>query len=332
MQNLKKKLLWIEILKSFAALMITNSHYKLLYPENLSALGTLGAPGNALFFFISGYVLILGEQKDFSSWYQKRIKRLWITPFIFASILAPILFNENITINKLWLGGDFWFIKCIAIYYILFYFIRKFNYITPALWFSFFFSIVYFLFILPPTPFSIYINNFHYICFFSFMIMGAYFAQQVKQSKQTKSDITNVIKWLSLAILSLILFYAIQLVGKGRIGFLYYIQIISLVPLHLFIISIYKLVNINIFEQIFAKKIIRTIILTISSLTLEIYVVGFHFIYITQFNSLFPINLLIVTFILLCCAYTLKVLSNIFLLFIENKNNNWKECFYIYKN
>ncbi len=309
--------------------MITNSHYKLLYPESLSALGTLGAPGNALFFFISGYALMLGEQNDFLSWYQKRIKRLWVTPFIFASILSPILFNEDITINKLWLGGDFWFIKCIAIYYILFYFIRKFNYIILAIWISLSFSIIYFLFILPPTPFSIYINNFHYICFFSIMMMGAHFAQK---SKREKTNTTNILGWLCIATLSLILFYSIQFIGKGKLGMLYYLQIVSLIPLHSFIISIYKLVNINILEQQLSRNFIRPIILTVSALTLEIYVVGFHFIYMTQFNNLFPVNLLIVTFILLCCAYTLKVLSNIFLLFIENKNNNWKECFYIYKN
>ena len=49
----KQRNLAIDILKVLAALMITNSHLKPLYIDPFTPLGTFGAPGNALFFFIS---------------------------------------------------------------------------------------------------------------------------------------------------------------------------------------------------------------------------------------------------------------------------------------
>lgn len=47
----------IDILKFFAALLITNSHMGLLYPESLVKLSTGGAIGDVLFFFCSGFTL-----------------------------------------------------------------------------------------------------------------------------------------------------------------------------------------------------------------------------------------------------------------------------------
>lgn len=323
MQNLKNRIIWIELLKVIAAIMITNSHYKLLYPENLSALGTFGAPGNALFFFISGYTLMLGKQNKFSLWYLKRLKRVWIVPFIYASIFAPIVYNESITLEKLWLAGDYWFIKCICIYYILYYFICKKGYIKFFMCLSFVFSVIYFLFIQDITPYSIYINDFHYICFFSFMLMGAYLSKKEIYNNNVTLNILYI-------LLSIMLFYLLQYIGKGKTDFFYYIQIISLIPLHTFILFLFRIVqNEKIIKMISSNKIIYKTIHLISALTLEIYIVGFYFIYMTQFNNLFPLNLIIVSLILLCFAYILRIVSNLFLQFITNDKIEIKECFKI---
>ena len=55
----KQKILGIELLKFLAAVLITNSHFKALYVEPYTSLGTFGAPGNALFFFISSYTFTI---------------------------------------------------------------------------------------------------------------------------------------------------------------------------------------------------------------------------------------------------------------------------------
>ena len=72
----KQRNLAIDILKVLAALMITNSHLKPLYIDPFTPLGTFGAPGNALFLFISGYGLCLGRCPDFLTWYRRRISRI----------------------------------------------------------------------------------------------------------------------------------------------------------------------------------------------------------------------------------------------------------------
>lgn len=52
----------IDILKSFAVLAITNSHMDMLYVK-YSGLATGGAIGDALFFFASGFTILLGGGK-----------------------------------------------------------------------------------------------------------------------------------------------------------------------------------------------------------------------------------------------------------------------------
>ena len=140
---MKDKILAIEFLKFIAALMITNSHFKPLYPEAISALGTFGAPGNALFFFASGYVLSLGKlNTNGINWYKKRIKRLWPTTLVWNTFFSYLIFNTSLSFAGVWLGGGAWFVHCIAIYYILYYFVRKLKLIRFSIIFSFIFSII----------------------------------------------------------------------------------------------------------------------------------------------------------------------------------------------
>lgn len=51
----------VDILKCIAAILITNSHMDMLYPK-FSFLATGGAIGDALFFFCSGFTLLLKPQ------------------------------------------------------------------------------------------------------------------------------------------------------------------------------------------------------------------------------------------------------------------------------
>jgi len=96
------KIQGIELLKFLAAIMITNSHCKPLYPDSISALGTFGAPGNALFFLVSGFTLMLGRKDIFSTWYKRRISRIWPSVLAWSALLYPLLFGiyKPITFEK----------------------------------------------------------------------------------------------------------------------------------------------------------------------------------------------------------------------------------------
>lgn len=69
---MKQRNISIDILKCFAALIITNSHMDILYPK-FGALATGGAIGDALFFFCSGFTLFLGRMGRFDNWYKRRL-------------------------------------------------------------------------------------------------------------------------------------------------------------------------------------------------------------------------------------------------------------------
>lgn len=49
----------LDFLKFVAALMITNSHFQPLYEDVSPSLATFGVHGNALFFFVSGFNVLL---------------------------------------------------------------------------------------------------------------------------------------------------------------------------------------------------------------------------------------------------------------------------------
>lgn len=85
----------LDFLKVLAAIFITNSHFIPLYKDISPSLATFGVHGNALFFFVSGFVLMMGFEKKkdlFVNWYKKRIQRLW--PSVFYGVLLPPLFGK----------------------------------------------------------------------------------------------------------------------------------------------------------------------------------------------------------------------------------------------
>lgn len=325
----EKNLIGIELLKFLAALMITNSHLKPFYVDPFTPIGTLGAPGNALFFFVSGYTLMIGRFDNFNHWYKRRIQRIFPSLLIWTSLLSPIITNSKITIESIWLANDYWFIKCIMIYYILWWIIKRY-FITKLLHIvilSIIISICIFIFALPITKHSIYINQFHYFCFFSIFILGSYIA--TKEKYRTLIHLTNFNFSFLMASLSLAIFYLIQYIGKGKTGNVYYFQIISIFPLHTFIYYTYLIAMSSKVENILQRKWIKKIVTFIGKLTLEIYIVGFTLYLIPKsINVLFPINIIIVITFVIILASSLKIVSSLFLNIIANKDFKIKELFY----
>ena len=76
----------INYLRAIATLLITNSHFDVLYPASLDFLGFGGLFGNCLFFYISGYCLSR-PREAFPQWYGRRIVRVY-TPYV---LFLPLL-------------------------------------------------------------------------------------------------------------------------------------------------------------------------------------------------------------------------------------------------
>ena len=80
----------LDFLKFVAALMITNSHFQPLYEDVSPSLDTCGVHGNALFFCVSGFLLMMGFERKkahgFLNWYKWRMRRIWPALFIWVVV------------------------------------------------------------------------------------------------------------------------------------------------------------------------------------------------------------------------------------------------------
>ena len=115
----------LDFLKFMAAVMITNSHFIPVYKDVNVGLATLGVHGNALFFYVAGFLLMKGLQKRperFDNWYKRRLQRLWPAVFLWA-VVAAMVWGDNLSWQKIVVAPGYWFLQTIAVYYLLFYWI-----------------------------------------------------------------------------------------------------------------------------------------------------------------------------------------------------------------
>ena len=126
MQN--SRLFSLDFLKFVAALMITNSHFQPLYEDVSPSLATFGVHGNALFFFVSGFLLMKGFEKKkspgFLNWYKGRMRRLWPAVFIWV-VVSALVWKQTLTIGNLLLFDGYWFLQAIAVAYVIYYFLAR---------------------------------------------------------------------------------------------------------------------------------------------------------------------------------------------------------------
>lgn len=118
------RFVWIDYLKMCAALLITNSHCQNIYP--LSYLSVGGTFGNALFFIISGYLLI-NIRTSFITWYYNRVKRLLPSTLLCLSVNVIFLLDDDIQnftdLKKVvvYYLDLYWFVWTILIYYMIYF-------------------------------------------------------------------------------------------------------------------------------------------------------------------------------------------------------------------
>ncbi len=312
----------IDLLKFIAALMITNSHFIPLYQDHNISFATLGVHGNALFFFVSGFFLTNIKTTDgkfirFDIWIRKKIIRLWPTIIVFF-VFANLLFSKEISWYDFLFAGHYWFVRCFIISFSIIYFILKYlnQYSKHILVLSIIFSSFY-IFISPKVNGSIY-HAFHYVCYFSSMMLGVNIGLY-----KDKIKTRNLLFDLTLCATSFIMYFIILSLGKGKSDNWYYIQLFAVFPLLLFLFYSYKIVSYNWCSRIANFKI-WSIVFIISSLTYEIYIVQFDIV-TDAFNKWYPLNTVIVFAIIVVIAYALRVFTNFFLLLFSSKDWNIKQ-------
>lgn len=317
---MKERNIGIDILKFFAALLITNSHMGMLYGK-YDILATGGAIGDVLFFFCSGFTLFLGRMGRFDNWYKRRINRIYPTVFAWA-ILSAFFFNLHQSMDYTIIHGGGWFVTCIMLYYVVLYFIQRFllHHLKWVFGIVALICIAWYFIMDRPADYNMYgATYFKWGHYFLFMLLGAMMGISQKQWKfNFKTDFIKLIG-------SIFVYYAILF--AGRIYTLFSeLQIISLIPLLFIVYYFYKVCSSDTLKKWYTNKYIGWSIKFIGGLCLEIYLVQ-GVLFTENMNHIFPINILIMFIIIFAVAYLLRCGSRIFSQTFKDGEYDWKAVF-----
>ena len=215
-QRAEKELVFINLLKLLAILLVINSHCSALYPYE--ALVTGGALGNGLFFIISGFLYARsfdGEIPRFGEWYKKRILKIVPVTYIYLLVTRFSQLKELIVAKDigqlLWMfvfPTYYWFMGAFCLFLVAYYFIvrSRSRYAMPVAFAVLLamYVVAYILFV-DRTRWSVEDNDsfFRWIYYFAIMLAGAILYRRREQARR-------VTAWKALvaAILAVIVMYA----------------------------------------------------------------------------------------------------------------------------
>lgn len=317
---MRERNIGIDILKFFAALLITNSHMGMLYGK-YDILATGGAIGDVLFFFCSGFTLFLGRMGRFDNWYKRRINRIYPTIFAWA-ILSAFLFNRHQSMDYTIIHGGGWFVTCIMLYYIILYFIQRFmlHHLKWVFGIVVLICTVWYFIMNRPADYNMYgATYFKWGHYFLFMLLGAMMGISKKQWKYNFK--TDFIKLISCTFV----YYAILFAGRKHPLFSE-LQITSLIPLLFIVYYFYKVCSSDALKKWYTNKYIGWAIKFIGGLCLEIYLVQ-GTLFTDKMNHIFPINILIMFIIIFVVAYLLRCGARVFSQTFKDGEYDWKAVF-----
>lgn len=218
--------------------------------------------------------------------------------------------------------GGGWFVTCIMLYYIILFFIQKFclNQLKWIFGVAASISIVWYLEIDRPSDYNMYGNTYFKWChYFLFMLLGAMMGISKRKWKfNLKLDLVKL-------IINIIVFYGILFAGR-KINSIGEWQILSLIPLLGITCYFYKVCNTYYLKKWYEHKIFGWMIKFIGGLCLEIYLVQ-NPLFTDKMNSIFPLNLFIMFFIIVVAAYILRCGARIFSQTFKDREYDWKAVF-----
>ena len=325
---MKERNISVDILKFMAVLLITNSHMDIMYAK-YGVLATGGTIGDVLFFFCSGFTLFLKPMngiKEFPNWYKRRINRIYPTVFAVAIYLCLFWNSENNIIDVILHGGG-WFVNCIMLYYIAVFFIglyakKRIYWIIVIVSVA---SLAWFYLIDRTFPYNMYLPDVGYLkwlCYFSFMLLGAKIGMEGKSNN--KSSWNNFL----LAMLGIIGFYGFYITGM-KWEKLEWIEVYNFIPLLFGIYYLYQWGNSSFARNIYNNKVTRFIVRFVGGLCLEIYLTQMPLIS-TKLNHIFPLNLIIVFFVIVVIAYLVRCLARFISQTFKDEPYNWKKIVAVY--
>ena len=163
---------------------------------------------------------------------------------------------------------------------------------------------------------------FRWIPYFAFMLFGSWMGLKRKDLKFHAAF--DFLKMMAC----LLFFYGIQFAAKKYAVVAPY-QIVTLLPLMGIVFYFYKWCHAKFWEKLYAKKMGYAVIMTISGLCLESYLIQYS-VFTTKMNGIFPLNLPIMMVIVLMASFLCKCLSRLFSQTFGDGDYRWKEVVKLY--
>lgn len=317
----KQHFYFVDLLRAFAAIIITNAHYTGIYPSDLIANG--GLLGDVIFFSVSGFCLA-SPRIPFKQWYPKRLWRIyavvWIATLAYVLLGAWGVNNAVDAVKWFIHPTKYHFIASITLLYIPLYFVAKYvdlnkkNYTIAALGLLIVQMVLYF---------CIYDKSYYHIdtvrepmiefLFFQSMLLGLYFRRQCTKGllmvENSNWGGQKMILWSCLAIMLAVYFASKMLfVKRATISeFQLLNQIVLFISLFLLFRCTYTLEDkLKKHSDSWLWKIVEYL----SDHTLEIYCVQYVIIdWVRNLGLSFPINWLALTTTILLAATALRWIS-----------------------
>lgn len=169
----------------------------------------------------------------------------------------------------------------------------------------------------PKAAGSIYHTDLHYIYNLGVMIFGAIVFLSAIDKKPR-----GLARDALLASLSFVLYFVLMKVGKGHSDWTYYVQLLAILPLYGFIYYAFRSFSHDKAVRLATMDKVKPVVVFISNLTLEIYLVQ-QYVITDRFNSVFPLNTVIVFFLICLSAYILHVMVGLFLNVMSGRTISW---------
>ena len=267
-----------QFIRAIGMILIVNSHLDSYYP--IPYIGTGGAIGNSIFFFLSAFGIYLSQQnkaKPFKDWFAGRISRiypsLWIVLFC---LVMPIM----IGIGKLhgvdifpfmgyFFNPPFWFLQLLLVYYLLSFHLLKQTQMKRAVIIFLTLSVIYIVYYftcLDLSKWSLEKLPLDLIHYFMIFLFGIFIASKNKDI--VYSGYNNYL----ILIFFVILIYAHKfLMLKGLYSELQIIQQAAMYPIVYYLLKISR--SPFVVDTIMQSQIIGPIMVFIAKHTLEIYMI-----------------------------------------------------------
>ena len=241
-EKAEKRNIALDIMKCIGVICITNAHSWDLWEVINRRIAVGGAQGVTIFFFVSGFAMMIGstKKKTYDDFICDKLKRLWPPTFLWL-LFSWIVWDDSPSLESFFaLEFHQWFISCIFLYYLLLYFavnkktVVKKRYLLGGVLFA-----CCIIAILPKTEHSIYVD-YHYFMYLPSMALGMIMAERIEGSiiKEEKSLSTKICFFIVSVFLFFIYFLIVNLCS-GLDNQFYYFQLLNLLPLNFMVLLMY---------------------------------------------------------------------------------------------